>query len=63
MIADYFGACLVSLGETIKIDFAAYPNVRRWLDNVAKLPSWAKANEAFDGLVKSNRDRTFVTIS
>ena len=37
-IADYFGACLVSIGEIIKVDFSAYPNVKRWLDNVAKLP-------------------------
>ncbi len=62
-IADYFGACLVSIGEIIKVDFSAYPNIRRWLDNVAKLPAWPKVNEAFNGLVAAVKDQPFVTIS
>jgi glutathione S-transferase len=61
-IADYFGSCLVSLGEAIKIDFSAYPNVKRWMQTVAQLPNWNQVNEVFYGLVKSNRDRTFVTV-
>jgi glutathione S-transferase len=61
-IADYFAACLVSLGETIKIDFSAYPNVRRWLQNVAQLPNWNRINEAFYGLVRGSRDQIFVTV-
>jgi glutathione S-transferase len=62
-IADYFGACLVSIGEIIKVDFSAYPNIKRWLDNVAKLPAWPKVNEAFNGLVAAVKDQPFVTIS
>ncbi|MBI3759917.1 MAG: glutathione S-transferase family protein [Deltaproteobacteria bacterium] len=62
-IADYFGACLVSLGEVIGVDFAAYPNVKRWLDAMKKLPSWLQVNEAFDGLVASVKDQKFVTLS
>ena len=61
-IADYFGAYLVSLGHAIKVDFATYPNVKRWLDNVAKLPNWAKVNEAFFGLVDSVSGQSFVSI-
>ncbi len=61
-IADYFGACLVTLGEVIGIDFAAYPNVKRWLDNVKKLPSWPKVNEAFNGLAASTKGQKFVTV-
>jgi glutathione S-transferase len=61
-IADYFGACLVSLGETIKVDYSAYPNIKRWLDNMAKLPTWPKVNEAFYGLVQTFKDQTFVTL-
>ena len=30
-IADYFGAALVTLGELIGCDLAAYPNITRWL--------------------------------
>jgi glutathione S-transferase len=62
-IADYFGACLVSIGEIIKADFSAYPNVKRWLDNVAKLPAWPKVNEAFYGLVAAVKEKPFVTIA
>ena len=46
-IADYFGAAMVTVGEVIRLDFAAYPNVRRWIGNVKALPGWAKANEGF----------------
>ncbi|MCL2430074.1 MAG: glutathione S-transferase family protein [Alphaproteobacteria bacterium] len=62
-IADYFGACLVSIGEIIKVDFSAYPNIRRWLDNMAKLRAWPKVNEAFYGLVGAVKEQPFVTIS
>jgi glutathione S-transferase len=61
-IADYFGAGLVSLGEVIGIDFAAFPNVRRWLDAMKKLPNWGKVNEAFDGLVASMKGKEFVRL-
>lgn len=61
-IADYFGAGLVTLGEVIKVDFSAYPNVKRWLDTMKKLPSWGKVNEAFNGLVGAMKDKQFVTI-
>ena len=62
-IADYFAAGIVSLGEVIRVDFSAYPNVKRWLDTMKKLPSWPKVNEAFDGLVASVRTQPFVTIA
>jgi glutathione S-transferase len=61
-IADYFGACLVSLGDIIKVDFSAFPNVKRWLDNIKKLPTWPKVNEAFNGLVSSVNSRQFETV-
>jgi glutathione S-transferase len=62
-IADYFGACLVTLGEVIGVDFSPYPNVKRWLDTMKKLPTWPKVNEVFDGLVASNKGQKFVTLS
>jgi hypothetical protein len=52
----------VSLGETIKVDYFAYPNVKRWLGNVAKSLTWPTVNEAFYGLVEAFKDRTFVTL-
>ncbi len=62
-IADYFGSGLVTLGEVIGIDFAAYPHIKRWLDAMKKLPNWPKVNEAFNGLVGSMKGKSFVTLS
>ncbi|HEX7327522.1 MAG TPA: glutathione S-transferase family protein [Casimicrobiaceae bacterium] len=61
-IADYFGAGLVSLGELIGIDFAAYPNIQRWLGNMKKLKTWDKVNEVFNGFAAGNRGREFVRL-
>ena len=48
-IADYFAASFVALGELTGSDFAAYPNVRRWLGRMKALKNWKKVNEAVDG--------------
>jgi glutathione S-transferase len=61
-IADYFGACLVSLGQVIKVDFSTYPNIERWLGTMADLPAWPKVNEAFSQFVEACKDKDFVTI-
>jgi glutathione S-transferase len=58
-IADYFGACLVTLGEVIRCDFAKYPNVCRWIDNMKKLESWNRVNEAHHGFVNAVKDQPF----
>ena len=46
-IADFFGAALLTVGEVICLDYAAYPNIKRWLGNVKSRSSWAQANEGF----------------
>jgi glutathione S-transferase len=61
-IADYFGAGLVTLGEVIRVDFSKYPNVKRWLDNVKKLPGWDKINVEFYGLVNAVKEQPFHAI-
>jgi glutathione S-transferase len=61
-IADYFAAGIVSIGEWVGTDFSAYPNVKRWLDNMKKLPSWPKVNEVFDGFVQSLKGKEFVRV-
>jgi glutathione S-transferase len=61
-IADYFGAGIVTLGEVIRCDFSAYPNIRRWLANMKKLPSWPSVNEAFYGLVEAVKAQPFHAI-
>ena len=61
-IADYFGSGLVTLGEVVGCDFAGYPNIKRWLDNMKRLPSWPKVNEVFYGLVDSVKGQSFVRV-
>jgi len=61
-IADYFGAGIVTLGEVIRCDFSAYPNIQRWLGNMKKLPSWGPVNEAFYGLVEAVKAQPFHAI-
>ena len=61
-IADYFGAGIVSIGELLGCDFAAFPNVQRWLGNMKRLRSWDRVNETFNGFVAMNKSREFVRV-
>jgi glutathione S-transferase len=61
-IADYFGACLLTLGEIIRCDFSAYPNIQRWLAHMKRLPSWPKVNEALYGFAEAVKDQKFDAI-
>ena len=61
-IADYFGVCLVTMGEVIKCDFSAYPNVDRWVNNMRKLKAWKKVNEAHYGFADYLKDKPFKTL-
>jgi len=61
-IADYLGAGFVSLGEIIRIDFAKYPNIQRWLGNMKNLKSWPKVNEVFYGFAGALKDQKFATL-
>ncbi len=60
-IADYFGVCLVTLGEVVRVDFSAYPNVQRWIGNMKKLESWNRTNEALYSFANAVKDAPFVT--
>ncbi len=46
-LADFMGACYVTLGDVIRLDYSAYPNITRWLANMKALPYWDKTNETF----------------
>lgn len=48
-IADYYAASFVALCELTGSDFAAYPNVGRWLGRMKALPHWAAVNQVIDG--------------
>lgn len=61
-IADYFGVGLLTLGEIIRCDFSAYPNIERWLGNMKQLKSWPEINEALYGFADAAKDQPFEAI-
>jgi glutathione S-transferase len=61
-VADYFGSCLATLGEIIRCNFAALPNVNRWLGNMKKLSNWNRINEALYGFANMVKDQPFVAL-
>jgi glutathione S-transferase len=48
-IADYFCASFVALAELVGSDFAAYPNVKRWLGHMKALKHWNSTFEVING--------------
>ena len=61
-IADYIGAAYVTLGELLRCDFSAYPNVSRWLKTMKARPNWSKVNKPFYDWAASLKEKSFVTI-
>jgi glutathione S-transferase len=61
-LADYVGVEMVALGDLIRCNYSAYPNVQRWLRNMKGLKSWAKVHEASDGFAASIKDTPFVAV-
>jgi glutathione S-transferase len=61
-IADYFGACMVTIGDLVGCDLSAYPNVQRWLANMKKLKNWDTINEVFTGFATANKGKEFVRL-
>jgi glutathione S-transferase len=61
-VADYLGAEMIGLGDLIRCNLSAYPNVERWMRNMKALKNWAKVNEVFYGFAASVKDTKFVAI-
>ncbi len=61
-IADYFGSCLVTMGEIIGCQWTKYPNVNRWVGNMKKLGSWNRINEVMYGFANSVKDQMFEVV-
>lgn len=54
-LADYVGAAQVGLGAFAGLDFAAFPNVRRWLRRLEARPGWPLAYAGFEGALAAFR--------
>lgn len=61
-IADYFGSALVGIGDLIHCEFAAYPNVRRWLGAMRGRPSYAAVSKVFNDFCASTQGQDFVRV-
>jgi len=61
-IADYLGAAYLTLGEVLRCNFSAYPNITRWLKTMKGRPNWEKVNRPFYDLVASVKDMPFIAI-
>jgi len=55
-LADYFGVSFVTLGDVIRSDLSAYPNVSRWVGNMKRLKGWNKVNETINGYAASLKE-------
>ena len=58
-LADYLGAPMVAIGEAARLDYAPYPNIRRWLATMKQLPNWAPVFAAIDGYAASLASHRF----
>jgi len=61
-IADYFGVCLITLGDVPRCDWSKYPNVKRWIDTMKQLKNWGPVNEALYGYADYVKAQQFLTI-
>ena len=54
-LADYFGAALLTLGEAVRIDYAHWHHVSRWLARMKARPCWGEVNRSFETLIVAPR--------
>jgi len=61
-VADYFGLAIIQVGEVIRCNLKAYPNIARWLDLMKSRPTYAKTYEAIHGFAEQVKAMPFVAI-
>lgn len=62
-LADFMGAEMIALGESlIGCDYAAYPNITRWLGHMKARPAWNAVHAAIEGFGASLKGQPFVAI-
>lgn len=59
-LADYLAIGMLTTGEAAKVDFGAWPQLRRWIDTMKARPNWGPVNEPFyTYLVKPYEEASF----
>jgi hypothetical protein len=61
-LCDYFGIELVLIGELVGSEYEAYPNIKRWMNNMKQLKNWTQVHAAFDGFAASLKGKTLIRI-
>ena len=61
-VADYFGAEVIALGDIVRCDLSAYPNILRWVGNMRALKGWPEVHQGLDGFVAAMKDKPFVAL-
>ena len=62
-IADYFGACTVTLAELIGCDFSQFPHLSQWLSTMKSLKSWDSVNQVFQAAAAENKGKPFEVVN
>ncbi|MEY4948499.1 MAG: hypothetical protein RL698_710 [Pseudomonadota bacterium] len=62
-IADYFGACTVTLAELIGCDFSQFPHLSQWLSKMKSLKSWDSVNQVFQAAAAENKGKPFEVVN
>jgi len=50
------------VGDLIRCNYSAFPNVDCWLRRMKGLKSWAKVHEAVDGFAATLKGQSFVSL-
>ena len=62
-IADYFGACTVTLAELLGCDFSQFPHLSQWLSKMKSLKSWDSVNQVFQAAAAENKGKPFEVVN
>jgi glutathione S-transferase len=62
-LADYLGIAMITLGEAIRLDYANWPNIVRWVTRMKDREAWPTVNAAFyEYMVKPCANTSFETL-
>jgi glutathione S-transferase len=54
-LADYQAVGILTLGETIDMDYSAWPHIQRWLASMKARPAYRSTHAAFEAFAATLR--------